>query len=317
MVAAQLNIPFYVIDAKKEFKKEVVDYFLNEYKNLRTPNPCIVCNETIKFDLLLKKALSIGCEKLATGHYVRLDQNSNSKIKIEYNLLKGIDETKDQSYMLYRLNQDKLSKVLFPLGEMLKKDVRDLAIKYNLPVKEKPESQEICFFSDKDYRLFLRRHLPIKYFTSGEIVDVDRNVIGRHDGLLNYTIGQRKGIDQNSKVKNQNYNSKSKSDKNPLYVTGFDAKKNQLTVGSDDSVYKSEMTVSHLNYINPEIIDQQFDSKSLSVKIRYHHLDVLCNVKNNGNEIKVKFKKPQRAITPGQSAVFYLGEEVIGGGVIQ
>lgn len=324
MVAAELNIPFYVIDAKKEFKKEVVDYFLNEYKNLRTPNPCIVCNEAIKFDLLLKKALAIGCEKMATGHYVRINQNSkvktqncNSEIKIEYNLLKGIDKTKDQSYMLYRLNQDQLSKVLFPLGEMLKKDVRGLAIKYNLPVKEKPESQEICFFSDKDYRLFLGRHLPKKYFSSGEIVDIKRNVIGHHDGLLNYTIGQRKGIDQNSKVKTQNCNSKLKNDKNPLYVTGFDAKNNLLIVGSNDQVYKKEMTISNLNYINPEIVDQQLASKNLSVKIRYHHLDVLCSVKNNGNEIKVKFKKPERAITPGQSAVFYLGEEVIGGGVIQ
>ena len=210
MVAARLEIPFYVIDAKKEFKAEVVDYFLEEYQNLRTPNPCIVCNETIKFDLLLKKALAIGCEKLATGHYARIKDAGNSKSEIlnpkklearSYKLKAGVDKTKDQSYMLYRLNQNQLAKVLFPLGEMTKKEVRKLAVKWDLPVKEKPESQEICFFADKDFRAFLHRYLPEKYFAPGDIVDTAGNVIGKHDGLLNYTIGQRKLINQKSKVK--------------------------------------------------------------------------------------------------------------------
>ncbi len=332
MVAAKLEIPFYVIDAKVEFKKEVVDYFIEEYKNLRTPNPCIVCNETIKFDLLMKKALTIGCERLATGHYARISQNSKfkkqndkSKIKTEYNLLKGVDETKDQSYMLYRLKQDQLSKVLFPLGEMRKKAVRDLAIEYDLPVKEKPESQEICFFADRDYRTFLRRYLPENYFLPGEIVDAEGNIIGKHDGLLNYTIGQRKGIDQNSKSNPsrlaraeeeiQNCSSELINDKSPLYVTGFDAKKNQLVVGFDEDVYKKEMVVSNLNFIHTPY--PMLRTPDLKVKIRYHHPEIACKVVKKNGELIVKFRKPQRAITPGQSAVFYIGDEVIGGGVIK
>ncbi|MEI8061284.1 MAG: tRNA 2-thiouridine(34) synthase MnmA [Candidatus Berkelbacteria bacterium] len=336
MVAAKLDIPFYVIDAKVEFKKEVVDYFLEEYKNLRTPNPCIVCNETIKFDLLLKKALSIGCEKLATGHYARITRTNpkseilNSKVlnlehsnldivsnlefsASNFSLSKGIDETKDQSYMLYRLNQNQLSKVMFPIGEMEKKDVRELAVKWNLPVKEKPESQEICFFADRDYRAFLRRYLDESFFQSGDIVDVDGKVIGKHDGLLNYTIGQRRLVDQVT-------SNKSQGDKKPLYVIGFDSNKNRLIVGSDEEVYKKEMIVSDLRWINPKAISQQLKAKSLSVKIRYRHPDFPCVIASEANQsdnVKVLFKKPQRAVTPGQSAVFYVGDEVIGGGIIE
>ncbi|MCX6811059.1 MAG: tRNA 2-thiouridine(34) synthase MnmA [Candidatus Berkelbacteria bacterium] len=337
MVAAKLDIPFYVIDAKVEFKKEVVDYFLEEYKNLRTPNPCIVCNETIKFDLLLKKAISIGCEKLTTGHYARImqkskckNQNDNSKCKNEFHLLKGIDETKDQSYMLYRLNHDQLSQVLFPVGEMKKKDVRELAVKWDLPVKEKPESQEICFFADKDYRVFLKRYLDPKYFQSGDIVDANGKVIGKHDGLLNYTIGQRRLIDQLI----------SNGDKEPLYVIGFNKEKNQLIVGKDDEIYKKEMIVGNLRWISG--CHPKLDSGSLSVKIRYRHPDFPCEISplsfrakprnlkkdprrvtsqtsavGRDDKIKVLFKKPQRAVTPGQSAVFYVGDEVVGGGVIE
>jgi len=305
MVAAKLNIPFYVIDAKVEFKKEVVDYFLEEYKNLRTPNPCIVCNETIKFDLLLKKALSIGCEKLATGHYARIEDGK---------LLKSVDETKDQSYMLYRLNQSQLSKVLFPIGEMKKKDVRELAVKWNLPVKEKPESQEICFFADRDYRAFLHRYLDEKYFQSGDIVDTNGKVIGKHDGLLNYTIGQRRLIDQL-----QVSSFKLQADKKPLYVIGFDSKKNRLIVGNDEEVYKKEMVVGNLNWISPEAQKlKSLEASSLSVKIRYRHLDVeVKSIEQLKNKtIRVVFVKKQRAITPGQSAVFYSSNQVLGGGII-
>lgn len=341
MVAARLKIPFYVIDAKAEFKKEVVDYFLKEYQNLRTPNPCIVCNDKIKFDLLLKKALAIGCEKLVTGHFTRIDDKNGI-----YHLYKGKDETKDQSYMLYRLSQNQLSKIMFPLGEMTKKEVRKLAVKWDLPVKEKPESQEICFFVDKDFRAFLRRYLPKKYFAPGDIVDVAGNIIGKHNGLLNYTIGQRRLLEQEVWNKEQ-------GDKNPLYVIGFNKEKNQIVVGSDEDVYKAEMIVSNLNWISPEASSYTFavpkgpliGAKSLSVKIRYHHPEVPCKLspvlsssgpkgqplaltrgsKNNsmdscfhGNDIiKVTFEKPQRAVTPGQSAVFYLGDEVIGGGIIE
>ena len=342
-VAAKLKIPFYVINARDEFKKEVVDYFLEEYKSLKTPNPCIVCNDKIKFGLLLKKALEIGCDKLATGHYARIAQTQN------YKLFAGIDKTKDQSYMLYHLNQNQLSRVLFPLGKMTKIKVRGLAKKWDLPVKEKPESQEICFFGDKDYRAFLKRYLPEKYFKPGKIVDKKGNVLGEHQGLINYTIGQRKGVDQSqiSNVKSQNCNLKLKTsshseprrgpfgsseesqDKEPLYVIGFDVKKNQLIVGEDKDIYSKQMTVSNVNWINPKVKSpddlKMSGSRSalshrdynLFVKIRYRHPAVKCTiVQLNDNKLKVLFNMPQRAITPGQSAVFYSGDEVLGGGLI-
>ena len=321
-VAAKLDIPFYVINARDQFKKEVVDYFLEEYKSLRTPNPCIVCNDKIKFGLLLKKALEIGCEKLATGHYARIEDAENPKSEIRnpktlearsYKLKAGFDKTKDQSYMLYHLNRNQLSRVLFPLGEMTKKEVRQLAKKWDLPVKEKPESQEICFFGDKDYRTFLQRYLPEKYFKSGEIVDKKGNVLGCHQGLINYTIGQRKGVEQSQKSK-----LKKLKDKEPLYVIGFGVKKNQLIVGKDKDVYKKEMIVSGFSWINPEAESYKLEAKSLSVKIRYRHPAVRCSIKWLGdNKLKVLFNEPQRAITPGQSAVFYLDDEVLGGGIIK
>lgn len=331
-VAHSLDIPFYVINAKDEFKKEVVDYFIDEYKKLNTPNPCIVCNEKIKFDLLMKKALSIGCEKLATGHYARiLEENSSGKsnklVTRNYKLKTGIDATKDQSYMLYRLDQNQLSKVLFPLGEMTKKEVRTLAVKWNLPVKEKPESQEICFIGDKDYREFLGRYLPEKYFKPGEIVDRKGNVLGKHEGLINYTIGQRKGINQ---VESRKLKVESDKPKQPLYVIGFDVQKNQLIVGEDEDIYQKEMIVSNLNWILSKSRNYQLETKNLSVKIRYRHEAVPCKLMNlrteelkdnetvkQFNNLHVMFDKPQRAITPGQSAVFYSGDVVLGGGIIE
>jgi tRNA-specific 2-thiouridylase len=336
-VAKKLNIPFYVINAEQEFKREIVDQFLNEYKKLRTPNPCIRCNEHIKFNLLLKKALEIGCDKLVTGHYARIEDNSSGKWKVEsgkknpsapYHLLSALDSSKDQSYMLYRLKQNQLSKVFFPLGNYLKKDVRALAVKWDLPVKEKPESQEICFFGDRDYREFLKRYLDKKYFKEGKIVDTKSNVLGKHEGLVKYTIGQRKGIEQEPK----NLRTEEPKNKKPLYVVGFDVEKNQLIVGKDKEVYSEKMVVSDLNWINPK----KLIPKKLQAKIRYRHEAVDCKIKlmnkrtkelkNNqdvamkqsGNEtILVRFSKPQRAVTPGQSAVFYTGEEVLGGGTIE
>jgi len=357
-VAARLGIPFYVINARGEFKRGVVDYFLDEYKNLRTPNPCIVCNEKIKFDLLLKKVLAIGCDFLATGHYARIasanpkseirmskQKKSNPKSKCRnrevlnlensnfdivsnfefsasnFSLLKGIDPAKDQSYMLYRLNQDQLSKILFPLGGMKKSEVRKLATKWDLPVKEKPESQEICFFADKDYRAFLRRYLPARYFKPGEIVNCRGKVIGEHDGLLNYTIGQRKLVNQESGIVNQ-------GDKKQLYVVKFDVGKNQLIVGEDRDVYKKEMIVGKLKWIKRKFsssreLENTCRTRKIKVKIRYRHPEVTCRIASHpelaegSSGVKVIFAKPQRAITPGQSAVFYCGDEVLGGGIIE
>jgi len=426
-VAQKSDIPFYVINARDEFKKEIVDNFLEEYKNLRTPNPCVICNEKVKFDLMLNKALALGCEKLATGHYARIEnarisknqfpitnEISNSNIqknkqynnKTIYQLFTGIDSSKDQSYMLYRLNQKQLSYVMLPLGEMTKKEVRAKAVEWDMPVKEKPESQEICFFGDRDYRDFLKRYLSKDFFKPGDIVTSDGNVVGEHEGLVNYTIGQRRGISQeipnkkdvttrtghgtniNSNVistevekslRNKNVqrpiclpvgkvsNEMSKSKKNchselvsesqrsrnkfgmtfekePLYVVGFNAKKNQLIVGDDEEIYKSEMTVGNLNWINKPKNPSTLEPKHLKIKIRYRHEAVACEIEYNNlssrkdkpkvslrggenteknnitiqqyDSIRVIFDKPQRAITPGQSAVFYLGDEVLGGGII-
>jgi len=297
-VAQSLKIPFYVVNARDEFKKAIVDNFLEEYKALRTPNPCIICNQKIKFDLMLKKALALGCDKLATGHYVRIEQENE-----KYHLYKGVDGTKDQSYMLYRLNQKQLSHLHFPLGEMTKKEVRAKAVTWDMPVKEKPESQEICFFGDKDYRDFLKRYLDKKYFLEGDIITTDKKVVGKHKGLSNYTIGQRKGVDQNLKL--------DKKEKNPLYVVGFDVENNQLIVGDDKDIYKGEMEVSNLNWITSN------DMSAVEVKIRYGHDAVKCKIEIKNDKVNVIFDKPERAITPGQSAVFYKGDEVIGGGIIE
>ena len=364
-VAKKLNIPFYVINAEAEFKKEIVDKFLDEYKDLRTPNPCIRCNEYIKFDLLLKKALEIGCEKLATGHYARIDSGNSGISNFQFPISKqisnpndknpkkpkspdaalpigiptamsglkaGFDSSKDQSYMLYRLKQNQLSKVLFPLGNYLKKDVRKLAIEWDLPVKEKPESQEICFFGDRDYREFLKRYLDKQYFEPGDIVDTKGNVLGEHEGLVNYTIGQRKGIAQDTRNKRQATNI--------LYVTGFDVEKNQLIVGKDREVYSKEMVVSDLNWIDPKKLIPKKSPKGgspfgrLQAKIRYRHEAVGCRIEYSktagqpdSRAVKFIFDNPQRAVTSGQSAVFYgrspsrgapaKWDEVIGGGIIQ
>lgn len=292
LVSSSLGIPFYVINARDEFKAEVVDYFIEEYKNLRTPNPCIKCNDKIKFNLLLKKSLELGCEKLATGHYARIEGGR---------LFAGADRQKDQSYMLYRLNQAQLGKILFPLGAMKKGDVRELAKTYNLHVKEKAESQEICFVSDKNFREFLKRYLPEELFARGKIIDTKGNVLGEHDGLINYTVGQRKGFNLSNKD----------DERDPLYVLGFDKKANSLIVGEDRDTFTDKMTVSQLHFINDMPKDE------FGAKIRYHHPVIhVKNAKFTDDKAIIEFGEPVRAVTPGQSAVFYSGDEVLGGGII-
>ena len=309
-VAYKLSIPFYAVDAKKLFKKVVVDDFILEFKKYKTPNPCVRCNELIKFGWFLKLAESLGFEQVATGHYCRLKKDS----KGVYHLLRGVDPTKDQSYFLYRLNQKQLAKIIFPVGKYTKKEVRKIANQHKIKIRSAKESQEICFIHDKDYRQFLVRYLPKKYFKSGNMVDTSGNIIGRHSGLLNYTIGQRKGIETIG-IKNES--------KNPLYVVGFNVKSNELIVGEDKLVYQKEMTVENLSWTSPWAENEAYKIKKIKVGIRYHHKTVPCRIKYKNVEtghapslLKVTFKKPQRAITPGQSAVFYKGNEILGGGII-
>jgi len=283
-IAGKLNIPFYVLDVRKEFKKKVVDYLIEEYKKGRTPNPCVECNRHIKFGFLIKKMLELKADYVATGHYVRIKHEK---------LLVAKDRNKDQSYFLWTLNQKQLKKILFPVGDYTKGEVRALAKKWDLPVYEKKESQEICFISDKDIRGFLKKRIGVK---KGPIITTKGEKIGEHEGLAYYTIGQRRGI----KI----------GGIGPFYVVDKDFKKNVLIVAQgdfDDALFKKEFTVSKTNWIN----NVKFPLKC-NVKIRYLTPSVPAVIKGN----KVIFDKKQRAITPGQSAVFYKGNKVLGGGVI-
>ena len=303
-IARALKVPFFEISAEKIFKKNVIDYFIEEYKNLRTPNPCIMCNKLIKFGWLLDAGAKKGFEKLSTGHYCRIKKD---KYGI-YHLLKGKDPAKDQSYFLYRLDQKQLARIIFPLGDMEKDETRRMAKLKKIPLGKQKESQEICFLGNMDYREFLRKRIGKKYFQQGNIINLKGKIIGRHQGLINYTIGQRKGIEQ-LMVKN--------GSKKPLYVVGFKGKTNELVVGPDNDVYRKEMIIENLSWTSSIAKKQAFKNHKLAVKIRYRHTAASCAIKNKGkNKILVNLRQSQRAITPGQSAVFYRGEEVLGGGII-
>jgi len=291
LVAVELNIPFYVFDFRKEFKKKIVDYFLKTYKRGLTPNPCVVCNKEIKFGLLLKKALSLKADYIATGHYVRIQETKNKKQKTEYKLLKGKDKNKDQSYFLWQLGQKTLGKVLFPIGDYTKVEVRKLAKKFKLPVLNIPESQEVCFVQTTTAD-FLRKHLKSK---PGNIINTSGAVIGKHQGLWFYTIGQRKGIGFS---------------KGPFYVLDKDIKKNTLIVTKNEKdLYKKELIIKDVNWVSGK--QPRFPLKAM-IRTRYRHKLASAVVDKN----KVISTKLQRAITPGQSVVFYKGQELLGGGII-
>jgi len=301
-VAFQLGIPFYAVDAKKLFKQSVVDDFIQESGGYRTPNPCVRCNQLVKFGWFLDFAKSLGFDKVATGHYCNVKKGSGV-----FKLVKGKDPTKDQSYFLYRLKQKQLSLVVFPVGKYEKKTVWKIANDNKIKIRAAKESQEICFIGDKDYRDFLKRYLPKKYFKSGALVDMAGNIVGKHNGLLNYTVGQRKGIEITG-IKGES--------KKPLYVVGFNVKKNQLVVGEDLLVYKKEMLLEDMSWMSEWAKKEASGLKSLRVSIRYHYKTIPCQIKKKQNKLLVTFNKPVRAITPGQSAVFYKGNTILGGGII-
>ena len=302
--AKKISIPFHVISAEKIFKKIVVDDFIQEYRNLRTPNPCVVCNKFIKFGWFLEFALKSGFDKIATGHYAEIKKDKQNV----FHLYSGKDKTKDQSYFLHRLNQEQLSKIIFPVGKMDKKEVYKIAKAEKILPKNKKESQEICFIRD-DHREFLKRNLPKNCFTEGDIVNQKKETVGRHGGLINYTIGQRKGVFQNQ-VKNEN--------KKPLYVAGFDKKKNKLIVGSEKDIIFSGLVLENIFWTSSSAEKKARENKNLTIKIRYQHKAVACLIELDKNKkIKIFFKILQRAVTPGQSAVLYFGKEVLGGGIIK
>jgi len=307
--AHQLGIPFQVIDFSPIFKKRVVDYFLKAYALGLTPNPCIFCNKFIKFGELLNYIRKLGFDYLATGHYAKNETSQNLSGSLYYSLLAGKDKSKDQSYFLYNLTQSQLAHILFPVGNYQKKEVVALAKKWQLPMAHRPESQEICFLPENDYRPFLKRHISSKIIP-GEAVDIKRKMIGRHEGLPLYTIGQRHGFEVNSKVKSQ----KSKLIP-PFYVIGKDVKKNQLIVGFGQETERKDFLVSDVSWINPNY-PSVISHQPLFVRIRHQGNLLEAQVLPQKTRFKVVLAEPERGIAPGQAAVFYLGEGVLGGGII-
>lgn len=297
-VALQLEIPFYVFHLREEFEEEVIRYFCEEYVKGKTPNPCILCNEKVKFGSFLKKALELEADFIATGHYARLSFDGEIG---RYLLKKGVDRKKDQSYVLFSLTQDQFRRTLFPLGEVRKEEVRKKALQLGLRVHDKPESQEVCFIQESSYHSFLSERLK-ESIEPGPILDKDGNILGRHKGIAFYTIGQRRGL-RLAKGK-------------PLYVIGIDQEKNAIVVGGEEEVYRDTFIVNSVNWIMPEKMIPS--SHHAQVKIRYNHPGSEASLSPKGEgELEVKFKTPQKAITPGQAAVFYDGETVLGGGWIK
>jgi tRNA-specific 2-thiouridylase len=301
-VAEELGFPFYVLNLEREFERDVVEPFVASYLKGETPIPCVSCNSRLKFASLDRLAASLGCEKVATGHYARVVYDDKAN---RYRLFRGRNLQKDQSYFLWELTQDQLSRSLFPLGEMSKPEVRAVARQCNLAIAEKAESQEICFVPDGDYSGFIDRYLAAEGATdklppAGELVDARGAVVGTHTGIHRYTIGQRRGIGIASE--------------RPLYVLGIDAEKNQVTVGDQDQLLTSEFIAAGVNWI---AYDNPLEPVQASVRIRYRHNEAAATIiPIEDNRVKVSFAEPQRAITPGQATVFYDGDEVLGGGWI-
>ena len=295
-VAAILDIPFYVIDAKDVFRETVVEYFLEGYARGETPNPCLICNRKIRWTFLLDHALTLGAEYMATGHYVRIKRNEGGKSE----LLRAVDRSKDQSYVLHVLNQEKLKHALFPVGDYPKTEIRQIAEKHGLPTASRKDSQDLCFLAGEDYRNFLKRNAA-EILKPGEIVTRDGQLLGAHNGLANYTIGQRKGLGVASPV--------------PLYVLGKNAVDNTIIVGTKDELGSTELTAHDVRWVSGESPSEAFRAE---VKIRYTAKEAEALVMPiEKNQVKVQFDAPQRDITAGQAVVLYQGDVLIGGGLIK
>ena len=294
-VAASLDIPYYVMNFKREFKENVIDYFVDEYIGGRTPNPCIACNRFVKWESLLKRSMDIGVDYIATGHYARVEQLPNGR----YAVRTSATGRKDQTYALYNLTQEQLKRTLMPVGGYTKEEIREMAAKMNLPVAHKPDSQDICFVPDGDYASFIEKTAD-QTFPQGNFVLADGTIVGRHNGIIHYTVGQRKGLGVAMGY--------------PVFVLAIRPETNEVVLGKAEESLSRYVRADRINFMSVEDLKEP---KKVWAKIRYNHKGAWCTVERTGeDEILCTFDEPLRAAAPGQAVVLYDGEYVLGGGTI-
>ena len=294
-IATQLGIPFCVRDLSADFRRDVIDYFIRTYEEGGTPNPCVHCNKVMKFGKLLQIADTLSCDKIATGHYARIQKDATGRALLRV----AADPSKDQTYVLWQLSQEQLSRTLLPLGDLTKAEVREIAQQNGLCNAHRKDSQDICFIPDGDYVSFIQR-MTKKEFPAGDFVDLDGNVLGRHTGAIRYTVGQRKGLGI--------------ALGKPAYVCAKDMRTNTVTLGTNEDLFRRDLTASDINLIACDRLTAPIRAQA---KIRYSAHPAACTVEQTAeNELTVRFDEPQRAITSGQSLVLYDGDLVLGGGVI-
>ena len=295
-VAMDLGIPYYVMNFKEEFRKNVMDYFVGEYVEGRTPNPCIACNRHVKWESLLRRSMAIGADYIATGHYAQIDRLPGGR----YSLKTSVTAAKDQTYALYNLTQEQLSHTLMPVGSYHKEEIRDMAKRLGLPVAHKPDSQEICFIPDHDYASFIEEYTG-RELPPGNFVDLDGHVLGRHRGITHYTVGQRKGLNL--------------SMGRPVFVVEIRPETNEVVIGDNEDVFTNVLRCDKLNWMAVDGLHGK--PMDVMAKIRYSHKGSPCTIREIGNDmVECRFHEPVRAVTPGQAVVFYDGDYVAGGGTI-